>query len=393
MKKTPGTWQAIGLERCWGSHAFLAATVLAATACSSASPSSTGTGSGSSTPSPASTAGSGSGSGGADSGASSSSEDAGSGSSSSTPAPPPTSAPTTPPPTPPPTTGGSVGWKSVVGFAGFFGQTFNDVGWTSRSVAPGTLYSVACADNEHGWAAGEGGFVAYTADGGGTWTTQHPMIEGNLRAINFGWSTTGVVAGDAGQLAVTSDSGAHWTAVAPLTNATLRGAAVAPYLHVMLVVGDAGTVLRSGDAGATWTRIAVAGAGDFHSIASDAWAGLVLAVDSLGGIWSSADAGLTFTREMSAGVELDGISTTQAGARALAVGKGGVAFARSLEGTWSAVATGTTVDLHAALVTDGGSRFYAAGEAGTLVTSGDLGAHWTTQSLGTSAALYGLQDL
>lgn len=286
-----------------------------------------------------------------------------------------------------------MGWKSVVGLSGFFGQTFDDKVWSGRSVAPGTLFSVACADNVHGWAAGDAGFVAYTADGGHTWTPQTSMLGGSLRAINFGWSTTGVVAGDAGALAVTSDSGEHWTPVSPLTTATLRGAAVAPYVHVMLVVGDGGTVLRSADSGATWTRVAVAGAGDFHSVASDAWAGLVLAVDSLGGIWSSGDSGVTFHREATAQFGLDSVSTTQAGAGALAVGEHGTAMVRSTEGVWSVVATGTSVDLHAALVTDGGSRFYAAGEAGTLITSVDLGGHWNGAGLATNVALYALQDL
>jgi photosystem II stability/assembly factor-like uncharacterized protein len=126
---------------------------------------------------------------------------------------------------------------------------------------------------------------------------------------------------------------------------------------MMLAVGDGGTILRSGDGGATWTSMIIAGAGDFHGVTSDAWAGLVLAVDSRGGIWSSGDTGVTWAREAGLGVSLDAVNTTQAGAGALAVGSGG------------------------------------AGEAGTLLTSTDLGAHWTTIPLGTTLALYALQDL
>ena len=44
-------------------------------------------------------------------------------------------------------------------------------------------------------------------------------------------------------------------------------------------------------------------------------------------------------------------------------------------------------------MTNGGSRLYVAGEAGTLLMSDDLGAHWTVKPLGTTAPLYGLQDL
>jgi photosystem II stability/assembly factor-like uncharacterized protein len=280
-----------------------------------------------------------------------------------------------------------------VGGGGYFGQTFDDVSWAGRTVASVTLYSVACADNVHGWAAGQAGYVAYTADGGQTWAVQAPHLTGDLRAINFGWSTRGVVAGDSGSLAVTQDSGAHWSAIAPLTSATLRGAAVAPYVNVMLVVGDGGTVLRSTDSGQTWTQASIAGAGDLRGVASDAWAGTVLAVDSLGSIWSSADEGVTFTREATAGAALDSVSTPQAGNRALAVGAGGVVLLRDASAHWSPVVTGSHVDLHAALVSLGGSRLTIAGEAGTLLSSVDLGAHWTVEPLATTAALYGLQDL
>jgi photosystem II stability/assembly factor-like uncharacterized protein len=305
-----------------------------------------------------------------------------------TPTPVPTG--TTPPPPPPPP---PVGWHSVVGGGGFFGQTFDGVTWAGRSIAPVALYGVACADNAHGWAAGEHGYVAYTSNGGQTWAVQAPHLTSDLRAISFGWSTHGVVAGDDGALAVTQDSGAHWSVVAPLTTVALRGAAVAPYVNVMLAVGDGGTVLRSADMGETWTRTTLAGAGDLRGVTSDAWAGTVLAVDSLGTIWSSPDEGVTFAREASAGVALDSVSTPEAGSRAVAVGAGGVVLLRAAGGAWSRLSTGSSANLHAALVSVGGSRITVAGEAGTLLSSTDLGGHWTAVPLGTTAALYGLQDL
>jgi photosystem II stability/assembly factor-like uncharacterized protein len=282
-------------------------------------------------------------------------------------------------------------WHAVVGNGGFFGQTFDGSSWKGATIASSPLYSVACKDNAEGWASGGGGFVAHTTNGGGTWAVEDSQLTGDLLAINFGWSTTGLVAGAAGALAVTQD-GETWTKVAPVTTVSLRGAAVAPYVHVMLAVGDAGTLLRSADSGKTWTVSTIAGAADFHGVASDAWAGTVLAVDSAGTIWSSADAGVTFTRAASAGVSLEAVSTTQAGTRAVVAGAGGVVLARSPSGEWTTVATGNGADLHAALV-DGEGRLFVAGESGTLLSSVDLGAHWTLAPLGTTSALYGLQDL
>jgi photosystem II stability/assembly factor-like uncharacterized protein len=75
------------------------------------------------------------------------------------------------------------------------------------------------------------------------------------------------------------------------------------------------------------------------------------------------------------------------------VGRAGTALTRDAFGVWTSLAIGTTVDLHAALVTDAAARWYVAGEAGTLLSTGDRGARWTTTPLGTSAALYALEDL
>ena len=303
--------------------------------------------------------------------------------------------PTPPPPPPPPGNGGGggpVSWKSGVGFGGIFAQTFDDATWSARPVAKVTLFSVACAGNLLGWAAGENGYVAHTIDGGATWGAQDAHLSVNLRAIRFGGSALGVVAGDAGSLAVTHDGGAHWSPLASGTTATLRSAAVAIDAGIAIVVGDGGTVLRSGDSGGTWGQVVVPGMGDLRGVASDDGAHVVLAVDSAGVIWSSWDGAQSFAREAASTGPLDSIALSDDGTRALATGRGGSAMLR-VNGAWHSVQTGTTVDLHAALVADGASRLYLAGESGTLVTSTDDGAHWTTMPLGTSAAIYALEDL
>ena len=282
---------------------------------------------------------------------------------------------------------------AVVGASGFFGQTFDDQNWSSRTIANVPLFSVACADNIHGWASGAGGFVAHTADGGSTWLAQTSHLTSDLHAINFGWSSTGVVAGDAGQLAVTPNGGQSWRAITPLTNVALRGAAVAPYASVMVVVGDGGTVLRSANAGGTWSLSKITGAGDLRGVTSDWYGDVIVAVDSNGAIWSSADRGITFAFEAKAPFALDNVSANESGANVLAVGKSGTALVRSSTGTWTTLATGTSADLHAALVSAADGHLYVAGDNGTLRTSADMGATWITKPLGTTVPLYGLQDL
>src|SRR5512140_1307214 len=51
-------------------------------------------------------------------------------------------------PPPPP---GPVGWRSVVGAGGFFGQTYDDRIWTGRTAFDRTLFAVTCWGNLRGW--------------------------------------------------------------------------------------------------------------------------------------------------------------------------------------------------------------------------------------------------
>lgn len=291
--------------------------------------------------------------------------------------------------------GGSSGrWAAAVGAAGTFAQTFDDVSWSSRSIAPGDLYAVACVGNQYGWASGAGGTIAHTTDGGQTWVMQDAHTSTTLRAVRFATQQTGVVAGDAGLLAVTSDGGSTWRTVPLQTTAALRGIAVAAAAGLMVVVGDGATVLRSTDDGATWNAEPIAGAGDLRAVASDAEAHLVIAVDASGGVWSSSDGGLHFGLEVTAAGSLDAVAVSDDGALAVVAGAHGLVMERAGGAAWRVAPTSTTADLHAAVITGSQDNLvYVAGESGTLLGSPDRGATWAPRASATRAALYSLDDL
>ncbi len=291
--------------------------------------------------------------------------------------------------------GGSSAWVAAVGAQGAFVQTFDDVSWTARDIGAHDLYAVTCVGNLDGWAAGAGGVVAHTTDGGQTWTSQDARTTVALRAIRFASAAVGVVAGDAGTLAVTTDAGATWRTVAPLTAVSLRGAAVASSAGLMLAVGDGGVVLRSVDEGASFALTSIPGAGDLRSVTSDPEAHSILAVDSNGSVWASTDAGEHFAREASAGASLDAVALSDDGTFAIAAGAHGTVLERGEDGTWQHVAAGTTADLHAAVIVGEGadSRHYVAGESGALLRSADRGASWSQVPTSSDAALYSLDDL
>ena len=299
---------------------------------------------------------------------------------------------------PPPTdTGGSPpppAWKAVVGSSGAFAQTFDDASWNARVITDASLFGVACVGNLVGWAVGAHGFVAHTLDGGGRWTVQTSGTSADLHGVRFGDASHGVAVGDGGALLVTSDAGTHWTSVAA-TTVDLRAATIAWGAGVWIAVGAGGTVARSTDAGSTWSTAHIDGASDLRGVASDATAHVVLAVDASGNVWSSADAGVHFSREAQATTPLDAVSLDDEGAGfAIAVGGAGVAMMRDpLSHAWTPAPIPFDGALHAALVTDDGTRFYAAGDDGALFTRTLDASSWQRVALPTTATFYGLEDL
>jgi photosystem II stability/assembly factor-like uncharacterized protein len=288
---------------------------------------------------------------------------------------------------PPPT-----GWLALVGGRGVFGQTFDETTWTTRSVAREDLYAVTCATELSGWVAGANGYVAHTFDSGASFSVETTPFTATLRAIQFSNQELGVVAGDGGALALTKDGGAHWVAQDTGTSHALRGVTMSPVAHLILAVGDAGTLVESRDSGATWLVSSLPGAGNLRAVAADEAASVILAVDDEGHVFSTHEGPSAFERVATAPTALDAVALGPDAALAVAVGSNGTALAAREGGSWDALSTGTSADLHAALIVSRGERIYLGGDRGTLITSLDRGAHFSRVPLSTSAAIYALDD-
>jgi len=147
-------------------------------------------------------------------------------------------------------------------------------------------------------AAGDGGHIGVTRDGGRSWSV---VVPGGLEATAFtaiavGTSGRGVVA-SGGLLLVTDDGGSTWRTpsyIGPGPGATINDVALRGSLAV--AVGDDGVIMSSGDAGATWRKLAsptlnpitsVAIAGDGTAVAGSA-AGEILV--GAADVWALAGA-------------------------------------------------------------------------------------------------------
>ena len=121
--------------------------------------------------------------------------------------------------------------------------------------------------------------------------------------------------------------------------------------------------------------------------ATRAWRGL-LAMTLLS-VTSSAPAGAVEQRSIPTSATIHDLAFADDGATGVAVGTGGGAW-RTTDGgrTWTALATGTTKDLH--VVELHRASVWIAGDGGTLLRSSDTGTTWCPTMTGTTAPLHDL---
>ena len=106
------------------------------------------------------------------------------------------------------------------------------------------------------WAAGDGGLILVSTDGGATWNARHAAgVTETLRALHFPTAARGWAVGDAGRVVATADSGATWAPqAAPAgTTASLRAVRFAPDAAHGWAVGDGATILATANGGTSWT--------------------------------------------------------------------------------------------------------------------------------------------
>ncbi len=242
-------------------------------------------------------------------------------------------------------------------------------------------------------AAGEGGHIAVSRDGGLSWKVVVPagFEAASFAAIAVGTSGRGVVA-SGGRLLVTSDGGSTWKAPAyagPAPGAAINDVALRG--SQALAVGDDGTIFNSGDAGATWQSVAsptvsaltsVAIAGDGTAVAGSA-AGEILVGSA--GAWALAGAAagpVTAVAASAAPVWGDGVPDLFVAAGGDVLGSDDALAFASLPGLPD-LSSLTQPALAWAGVPELGLLIAGAGTAGFFETPSQL---WTAGPSGLSAA-------
>lgn len=166
-----------------------------------------------------------------------------------------------------------------------------------------TLTTLCFVDEHRGWAAGHGGVVLHTTDGGETWSLQRSELDHDrpLFALKFFDAQHGVAVGLWSLVLTTADGGATWQAVqvrapegAKKADLNLLGL-FTDAKGRLFATAERGMLLRSDDQGRSWSYLASGYKGSFWTglAAAD---GTLLAAGLRGSLYRSADDGRSWTR-------------------------------------------------------------------------------------------------
>lgn len=284
------------------------------------------------------------------------------------------------------------------------GPAYSQGGWqVHRAPTTSDLVAVYFTSADKGWIAGDGGYLAWTNDGGRTWTKHALNTTENINEIYFRNDDNGyLVAGR--KMFVTRDGGTTWRETLIFNQGDFKGA-TPEFLSIRfadkrrgIVVGSLlnrkgdvidSLVMRSDDGGETWRRLIVPSKTELFHLdyngGSHGWivgdGGVILATVDGGQNWTPQNSG---TKNALFNVDFRDDN------EGYAVGEKGTILRTENGGLrWEKVATGNIVSLMRVDFADD-KNGWIVGHGGTILRSSDKGRTWVRQDSSTSGHLYGL---
>ena len=284
---------------------------------------------------------------------------------------------------------------------------FAQSGWTLQpSNVKGDLITVFFTGADHGWIAGDDGFLASTTDGGRSWVRFPLNTTENINEIYFRNDDNGyLVAGR--KMFITRDAGRTWQDIR-ISRSGEFGAGRPEFLSIRFsdkkrgyVIGSVlrksgdeevvvdSLLMRTDDGGDTWRRIIVPTKAElFHLDFSGNSHGWI--VGDGGVILATTDEGLTWNKQTS------GTSTPLYNVdfrdddEGYVVGKSGTILRTENGGAaWQTVTTDFKDTLMRVDFADD-KNGWIVGYSGNILRSNDKGRTWTRQESSTHERLYGL---
>ena len=236
------------------------------------------------------------------------------------------------------------------------------------------FFSVTAPSEQIAWAAGTGGKIVRSDDGGKTWHRQVAPTYENLQGIAAWDAQHAVVAGNHGVILYTADGGSSWKAgQVPKSDNPNKLFRVHIFDGVAWAVGEFGSLLRSEDKGVTWTRAMEEkdrAWNDIYFRGQNGWL-----VGEFGTVMRTTDGGVTWTEnELENKVSLMGVDFRD-DQNGVAVGLTGTLLVTSDGGaSWREVPRLTRE--HLLDIAWDENRWVAVGDKGVMVTSDAAAAEW-----------------
>ncbi len=166
--------------------------------------------------------------------------------------------------------------------------------WLVRNIPSSEDFTLFSRSSGASWAAGSGGAVYKTTNGGVDWSLSHDAGVALHDGSGFVGSVAYVV-GDAGTVIKTTNGGTTWTSLNTGTIADLHAFIEGGQSTGLMAVGEGGTVIRSFDQGDTWTTLDPGTSADLFEISdsgqNSAW---LVAVGAGGTILKSTNGGTSW---------------------------------------------------------------------------------------------------
>jgi photosystem II stability/assembly factor-like uncharacterized protein len=264
--------------------------------------------------------------------------------------------------------------------------------WARRAIAErgdlswSDLYSIRfAADGRTGWIGGEGGLVLKTTDGGVTWNTQPSGTTENIFRIAVVDPQTAYASGTNGLLMGTTDGGAHWQ-LQTLKNGLIFFDLAFADAQNGWAVGEFETIMHTADGGKTWTAQTGGKRANFKLPALFAvrftdgqhgWVagqgGTMLRTDNSGTTWQPVTAPSTAPMYS---VTYAGGASGSAPTELWGSGEGGALVHVALNAGAAPPAEQAPTVFDLSDIAFNGNNGVAVGLGGTIVHTGDGGAHW-----------------
>ncbi|HSV68936.1 MAG TPA: YCF48-related protein [Methylibium sp.] len=236
------------------------------------------------------------------------------------------------------------------------------------------FFSVALPSGKVVWAAGTGGKIVRSGDGGSSWQRQETHVHENLQGIAAWDDQHAAAVGNNGVILHTADGGNTWAkAAVPKTDNPNKLLRVKIFDGVAWAVGEFGALLRSDDKGANWTRVLPEKDRAWNAVYFLGQKGWI--VGEFGSVMRTADGGSTWTDvEVENKVSLMGVVFRDP-MNGIAVGLAGTVITTSDGGaTWADVPPLTREHLLDVILDDG--RWVAVGDKGVMVSAGVEARDW-----------------